>query len=366
MSAGHSIIVIGASAGGVEALTFLLRQLPKDIPASLFITVHFPADAESVLARILDRVAALSVHAAVDGEPIVPGHVYVAPPDRHLLVIPGEIRLARGPMENGKRPAIDPMFRSAAVAYGRRVVGVVLTGNLDDGTAGLLAIKRRGGIAVVQDPADAMFPSMPASAVRHVDLDHVVPLDEMAALLYRLATEPPPVAAVGGQPMDDARRETEYSAFDLEVIEDPSQHPGEPSPFACPDCGGVLWQLRDGDTVRYRCRVGHGWTSEALLAQQENTLESALWAALRALEETASLNDKLAARIAAQGSVRLRERFLAKARAARERAAAVRRLLMEPRPSAEGQSTEAAEEPIPTDEETTREPRRRAGGRGRR
>ena len=274
----HAIIVIGASAGGVEVLREILPRLPQDIPAALFITVHFPPDAESLLPRILDRRSALHVKAATDAEAIRPGHVYVAPPDRHLLVGRRLIRVVRGPTENGNRPAIDPMFRSAAVSHRSRVIGVVLTGNLDDGTAGLLAIKRRGGMAVTQDPADAMFPSMPSIAARDVAPDEVAPVRAMPELLDRLAREP--VTPTEGAAMDDANSETELSKFDLDAIERSHEHPGDPSSFSCPDCGGVLWRIRDGDLVRFRCRVGHGWTGDGLSSEQEVALETALWTAL--------------------------------------------------------------------------------------
>lgn len=206
MAPKHSIVVAGASAGGVEAMTSLVHGLPRDFPAALFVTVHIPSTTESRLARVLGRRSALPVATARDGEPIQPGHVYVAPADCHLLVRAATMAAMRGPAENGNRPAIDPMFRSAAVAHGPRVIGVVLTGNLDDGTAGLLAIKRRGGLAVVQDPAEARFPSMPASAVRWVAVDHVAPLTEIPVLLDRLVRQPARRAPDGGDP-DDVRRE---------------------------------------------------------------------------------------------------------------------------------------------------------------
>ncbi len=184
---GHDIIVIGASAGGVEALTNLVSLLPGELPASLFIVLHVPPHGSSVLPRILGRKSQLPVVHASHGEPILPGRVYVAPPDHHLLIRRGVIHLSRGPRENGHRPALDPLFRSAAVAYGPRVVGVVLSGSLDDGTAGLEAIKQRGGLAMVQDPNEALYPGMPRSAVETVAVDHVAPISELAVLLDHLA-----------------------------------------------------------------------------------------------------------------------------------------------------------------------------------
>ena len=186
----RDIVVIGASAGGIEALQQLLRPLRADFPASIFVTVHFPENSTSVLPRILTRAGRIPAIAAADGEPIVPGRIYVAQPNHHLLLEQDCIRLVRGPRENGNRPAIDPMFRSAAIALGPRVIGVVLTGLLDDGTAGLAAIKRAGGVAVVQDPSDAVFPSMPESAIQYVDVDHVVPIRDMARILSTLVDQP--------------------------------------------------------------------------------------------------------------------------------------------------------------------------------
>ena len=185
------IIVIGASAGGVEALTKLVHDLPPEIPAAIFVTIHFPPDTTSALARILRRAGSLEAVHATDGQAITEGTIFLAPPDNHLLLFRDSMRLYRGARENGNRPAVDPMFRSAALAFGPKVIGVMLSGNLDDGTSGLLAIKRRGGIAIVQDPEEAMFPSMPQSAIDHVAIDHVVKLDRMAALLTDLVQQAP-------------------------------------------------------------------------------------------------------------------------------------------------------------------------------
>ena len=325
----RDILVVGTSAGGVETLSRLVSKLSPDLPAAMFITMHFPAQGISVLPRILSRAGPLSALHPEDEDPIEYGRIYVAPPDRHLLIYREGMRLVRGPTENGNRPAIDPMFRSAAVAFGRQVIGVVLTGNLDDGTAGLLAIKRRNGLAVIQSPEDAMFPSMPASAMQNARADHVVPIDEMAALLERLVREPIPDAVpVRAFARDEDSRENAYSAFDLDMIENPEQHPGEPSTFGCPDCGGTLWRIRDGDLIRYRCRVGHGWTGEALIERQEASLDTALWTALRALEESVTLNNQLAGRFEKRGVAKMASRYRDNARLALERADVIRDVIM--------------------------------------
>ena len=325
------IIVIGASAGGVEALTQVMRSIPADIDAALFVTIHFPATSVSALPRILDRAGALSAVHATDAEKIETGKIYVAPPDNHLLIFHDQMRLYRGPRENGNRPAIDPMFRSAAVAYGPRVVGVVLSGSLDDGTSGLLAIKRRGGVAIAQNPDGAVFPSMPQSAIDHVAVDYVVKLEHLAALLFELAKEP--TRQEEHMPLDDAEKDVEYSEIDLSRIENPADHPGVLAPFGCPDCGGTLWELREGELVRFRCRVGHAWTSDALLARQTETLDAALWTALRALEESASLNEQLADRARRRGNARLAETLADNATLANRRARTIRDVLVQARHS---------------------------------
>jgi len=323
----RDIVVVGASAGGIEALQQLAHGLPSKFAGSMFVSVHFPEHGTSVLPRILSRAGALPAQHASDGESIVAGRIYIAPPDFHLLLAPNVIRLIRGPKENGNRPAIDPMFRSAAVAFGQRVIGVVLSGNLDDGTSGLRAIKRRGGLAIVQDPEDAMFSSMPQSAIDHAKVDRVVPIRAMARTIVDAMGEPVDAArlpSVGEDVM-----EHELSAANLDAIGAPeSQHPGHSSPYSCPDCGGVLWEIKDGDFMRYRCRVGHAWTSDALLAKQADTLDDALWTALRALEESASLSRRIARRHQDRGSARLAERFEAQAVSLEARAKVIRDALM--------------------------------------
>jgi two-component system chemotaxis response regulator CheB len=322
----RNIVVVGASAGGIEALQQIVRDLPADLPASLFVTVHFPENGTSVLPRILSRLGSLPALHAADGQPIEPGHIYVAPPDRHLLVADHKIRLSRGPRENGHRPAVDPMFRSAATNFGPRVIGVLLSGNLDDGTSGLAAVKRHGGVALVQDPHEAMFGSMPQSAIDHVRVDRVAPARELAQLIVECVRDPAPDAPT--RPALDDVRETEYSEVDLAVIETPEEHPGEVSAYSCPDCGGVLWRIQEGDFVRFRCRVGHGWTADALMAEQADQIDDALWAALRALEERASLLRSMAERYRRSATHTLASRFDTQADEVEARARLVRELLV--------------------------------------
>jgi len=320
----HGIVVVGASAGGVEALADLATSLPDDLPAAVFVVLHLPATGTSALPEILRRHGPLPAAHVRDGEPIQSGRVYVAPPDHHVVLRTGHVHLSRGPRENGHRPAIDPLFRSAAREYGTRVIGVVLSGTLDDGTAGLLAIKSRGGVAVVQDPEDALYTGMPGNALEHVQVDHVASAASMGKLLASLIAnlaEPPPAPA-----LSDMQVEVEMEGFSLEAFE--GTHPGRPSGFSCPDCNGVLWQIQDGGLERYRCRVGHAWSPESLLTQQSEALEAALWVALRSLEERAALARRLAEPARRRGYSITATRFEEQAAEAQQAARLVRDLLL--------------------------------------
>lgn len=321
---GHDVIVVGASAGGVEALIALASSLHADLPAAIFLVLHIPAQSPSLLPDILNRAGPLHALHPVDGEAIHHGHIYIAPPDHHLLVEEGTIRVVRGPKENRHRPAIDPLFRSAARTYGTRVVGVVLTGSMDDGTAGLLAIKRRGGIAVAQDPQDALFSSMPQSAIAHVEVDHVVPLSGIGPLLAQLSHE---AAAQGSYPISkDMEMETKLAAMDTNEGQD-REHVGTPSVFSCPECGGVLWEMHDGNLLRFRCRVGHAYSVDSILAGQNEAVEEALWTALKTLEESASFSRRLASDARKGGKEWLAKRFDEKMQEAEQQAAVIRQVL---------------------------------------
>jgi two-component system chemotaxis response regulator CheB len=279
------LVVIGASAGGVEALRELVRGLPADFPAPIAVVLHTSPQSPGIVHEILARSGELPAVSPRNGELLKPGRIYVAPPDCHLLIEPGRLRVTKGPRENRFRPAIDPLFRTAAQIHGPGAIGVILTGNLDDGTAGLWTIKRLGGIAIVQAPGDAMFPSMPESAIRNVAVDYVVPLPELAPLLVRLTAAPVSEKAAGPAPRSldvevrIAREEDPITAGVTEM--------GEPSKFACPECHGVLLKIKEGGPIRFRCHTGHAYSSESLLADISEGVERALWNAIRSLQEGA-------------------------------------------------------------------------------
>lgn len=322
----RAVIAIGGSAGAIEPLRRLVAALPGDLTATVLVTVHIPADAHSALPHILGRRAALRVAHAVDGAPLEPGTVLVAPPDHHLLVENDHVRLSHGPRENGHRPAIDPMFRTAARSRGPRAIGVVLSGALDDGTAGLRAIDLRGGAALVQDPAEAEYPSMPESARAHVGAARAMRLDEMAEALVSLALDDPPETAMTEDPVDPGAPELESTdtAPEKDAMDDRA---GVPSGLTCPDCHGALWEVVDGELVRYRCRVGHAFAPASLLAYQDEGIEEALWAAYRALEESASMSTRLAEKMHRQGLHASARKYEEKRDAALARARTVFRAL---------------------------------------
>jgi len=280
----RDIVVIGGSAGGVEALIEICGHLPADLPAAIFVVQHISPASKSVLPDLLTRVGPLPASHPVDGEPVQSGQIYVAPPDFHLLLRDDVILLRRGPQENRTRPAIDPLFRSAAVTYGPRVIGVVLTGLLDDGAAGLVAIKRCGGVSVVQDPADAQWPEMPRRAIERQHVDHIVPVREMPALLNRLCREAAGPRVQVPSAMDI---ETRISAQEFAPGETPAV--GQPSRLSCPQCGGVLNEVPDEGTIRFRCQTGHAFTSEGLIGAQTDELERALELAARTHRDRVTL-----------------------------------------------------------------------------
>lgn len=317
----HDIVVIGASTGGVEALSALVQGLPGDLPAAVFVVLHLSPETPSHLSEILSRHSRLPVHHPRDGEPIQLGHIYVAGPDRHLLVERGVVRVVRGPRENRHRPAIDPLFRTAALAYGPRVIGVVLTGALDDGTSGLYAIKQRGGLAVVQDPRDALIASMPESALEFVTVDYCAPLLDLAPLLVRLVHEQAP-SAVAYPPSRELVYESQIAQLDEGTMLN-EQPTGTLSALTCPECGGPLWESHNGELLRYRCRSGHAYTGESAFAAKSEALDEALWEAYNALRESALMAQRLAAEARERGHRGVAARFEGRVREQLRRSEAI-------------------------------------------
>jgi two-component system chemotaxis response regulator CheB len=320
----RDVIVIGTSAGGIEALREVAAGLPADLPASVFIVIHVPPRSPGLLPKILSRHGPLPARHAEDGEAIRHGRIYVAPAGHHMILDDGVIRLVAGARENLHRPAIDPLFRSAALSYGRRVIGVVLTGALDDGTAGLRAVKRCGGVAVVQDPADALYPSMPLSAMRNVRVDHCLALAEIPGLLDRLTRETIPGGPHQVAP-PDMKLEVGMAAMDSS--EDKLDRIGKRSTFTCPECHGTLWEMNEDGALRFRCHVGHAYTAETLVSEQSSGLEDALWAAIRGFEENTKLASRMAERAKGMGDEDTERRFAERAETARQRGDELRALL---------------------------------------
>jgi two-component system chemotaxis response regulator CheB len=285
------IIVIGASAGGISAVRTLLSTLPEDIPAAIFVVVHTSPEGPGMLATVLSRATKLTVVHPEDGATIRAGYVYVAPPDYHLLVGGTKVRLNRGPREHRFRPAVDPLFRTAAEHYGSGVIGVVLSGHMADGTHGLKVIKEARGIAVVQDPDEAEVPAMPLNAMRRGTVDYVLPVDEMARVIMGLLMNARSPRARGTSRVR-AREKPTAERPGTDALRTGATR-GVHSPFTCPDCGGSLWEIKEGDLVRYRCHVGHGFNSESLRDGMDDKLEDTLWSALRAIEENIELRTRI-------------------------------------------------------------------------
>jgi two-component system chemotaxis response regulator CheB len=290
--ANRDVLAIGTSAGGVEALLFLAKRFSREFPAAVLVTIHLPSHSRSALDELLSHAGPLPAQFARHGDALKKGHIYVAPPDRHLLLDGEKVGLGEGPRENNARPAIDPMLRSTALCCGGRAVGVVLTGTLGDGASGLWAIRQGGGIAVVQDPRDAAYSEMPMTALNRAKPDHVAALADMPLLLESLAH----------QPAGEARPLPRSIKYEVEIARNGSNGMdnidrldgiGRRSVLACPDCGGVMWEIDEEDSVRYRCHVGHTYTAEVMSLALDDNLRRALASALRALEERVALARKL-------------------------------------------------------------------------
>jgi two-component system, chemotaxis family, protein-glutamate methylesterase/glutaminase len=313
-------IAIGASAGGIEALTTLVRGLPADFPAAVLVVLHLAPAGTSVLPQILARAGLLPAETAVDGTPIAGGHIYVAPPDCHLTVEDGRLGVRRGPHVNGHRPAVDALFRTAAHAHGTGVAGVVLSGVLDDGAAGLAAIKAHGGKTLVQDPADALYDGMPRTAIEAADPDVVCSAAELAAALVELAAAPPPMPPSEGIAPGETFLEVDQGATD-------QPHNGAPTGYSCPACNGGIWESTENGREVYRCRIGHEYGVETFVAEQADEVERALWTALRSIEERAALHRRLADRLSHRGSGGTASRFAQRADESIQEAVALRELL---------------------------------------
>jgi two-component system chemotaxis response regulator CheB len=335
----HDIIVIGASAGGVEAFMELAGALPQNFPAAVFMVLHTPPDGLSQLPDVLARSGPLYVAYAKDGEKIQSGRIYVAPPDNHMLIKPGLIRIIPGPRENRARPAIDPLFRTAAQAYRDRVVGVVLSGLLSDGTNGLKTIKMYGGVTVVQAPEDAQYAGMPLSAIGNVAVDHILPVSEIGPLLTVLTNSG---TSGNRNPSQGTYENVDPDPLELameEKLRDRMQ--GKPTSLTCPECGGVMWEVAGGNGNEFRCHVGHAYSLDNLDAGHSSMLEDALWSAVRALHEKEEIANRLAARMKEHSSRTSVPYYEKKAREAKQHAALIRKILTKERDKEEIETSEA-------------------------
>jgi two-component system chemotaxis response regulator CheB len=318
--AKRNIVVIGTSAGGVLALKQLVSTLPADFTASVFIVMHVSPHSPSLLPEILSTAGLLEAIHPVDGDIIQPGRIYIAPPDHHLLIEYEQVLVKKGPKENRFRPSIDALFRSAAYTYGSQVIGVVLTGMLDDGTSGMWSVQRLNGVTVIQEPDDAAYASMPNSVLDYVDVDYRVPLADLPALLVRLTSETIPDPSPDAFTEED-RMATEIgiaaqdNAFEMDILD-----MGELNPLTCPECHGALISIREGKLIRYRCHTGHAYTASSLLAETTRMTEESFWSAIRQLEETVIILEQSGKQFAEGGNQQASEQFIAKAQEMRERA----------------------------------------------
>jgi two-component system chemotaxis response regulator CheB len=318
-------IVIGASAGGLEVLKNLFSQLPADLSVPVFVVMHVPAYHHSYLPEILTHVGALRAIHPQDGTRIESGIVYVAPPDHHLLIDAGNVAVKRGPKENGFRPSIDALFRSAAYSYGRGAIGVVLSGALHDGASGLWSFKRLGGVAIVQDPSEAAYASMPRSALEYVEADYKVRSTKVGPLLGDLVQEQFAEQVSMGSNKETSVEERIATEVQIAAGTNVSQKNvlelGEPTPFACPECHGALVRIKEGKLSRYRCHTGHGFSEDALLEGIIQTTGEIIWQVARGLQEGQMLLEHMGQHMRDAGENDRAEKFFAKARDLGRRAA---------------------------------------------
>ena len=317
------VIVIGASAGGLDAIRKLVKGLPENLGAAIFIVWHMAADVRGVLPDIINREKTLEARHAFDGEEIKENRIYVAPPDHHLLIEGTKLRISKGPKENRFRPAVDPLFRSAAYYYGSQVMGIVLSGALDDGTAGLWTVKEHGGIAIIQNPLDAEVPSMPQNAERHVNIDYSIAVADMPRLLVRLikeaASASPAVMKKENKPDLEIRVAANETGIEPAVFS-----LGNLTPFTCPECHGVLTAITEGNLKRYRCHTGHAFSADTLLAAMTEHIEETLWSAIRSIKETTMLLNTIGDHFADHNNAKLAALYFKKAQEATQRAKVVR------------------------------------------
>ncbi len=321
------VIVIGASAGGWDAINILCEKLPGNLQAAVLIVWHISPESQNYLPQMLTKKAKMRVESAVNNRKISEGHIYTAPPDNHLIIEDGSMRVVYGPKENRFRPAIDPLFRSAAYSYGHDAVGVLLSGMLSDGTAGLWSIKDMGGVTMVQDPDEAEFPGMPLNALKNVDIDYKISLSEMVPLLVKLTSE-----KIDKQ---DNYEKPDKMGIEIKMISDQRVNDidvkkiGELSEFTCPECHGSLWKIEEGSIIRFRCRTGHAYSTQALLEELSLTIEDHIWMSIRGLEENTSLIKYLTAHLHNQEDKEHMDIYIKRAEQTQKYANILRKLLIE-------------------------------------
>jgi two-component system, chemotaxis family, protein-glutamate methylesterase/glutaminase len=332
----RDVVVIGGSAGAISVLQEVLANLPSDFQAAMLIVVHQSQTQPGRLPEVLGQRSKLPIAHAKDADPIELGRIYVAPPDYHMLIERGWIHLSRGPKENRFRPSVDPLFRTAARAYGPQVVGVILSGMLDDGTLGAMRIKQFGGTVIAQDPLDAESPDMPTSVIRNVDCDYVLKIRDIAGVLNRLAEEPidAPVygaSAISTKPMPESSnvaREADDSADRGDAALVTGERLGLATGLTCPQCGGAVWESKHDGLVYYRCHVGHAYTADSMAAEHNSILESTLWEAVRMFQESAALNRRLERKAMEMGNGDMQGRYRERSEEAEQRAEVVRHILL--------------------------------------
>lgn len=339
----RNIIVIGASAGGFDALRAIVKGLPPDLDASIFIVWHMGTDTRGILPAVLNKLETVYAANAYDNEPIKSNRIYVAPPDHHLLIEEGVVRLTKGPKENRFRPAIDPLFRSAAYTYGNRVTGIILSGGLDDGTAGLWRIKNGGGIAVVQDPIEAEVSSMPENALRMVTVDYCLPVEEIAELIVKLSSE---------EVDDDTFIKDKKTKIEIDIaagessLDRNSLDLGILSPYSCPECHGVLSKIVDGKLTRFRCHTGHAYSQDTLIAALTQKIEDSLYSAMRGMDESIFLLNHIGDHYAEVNEPKLAATYFKKAKETEQRVKVLKATVYDHEQLSQGKIVEEVERKI--------------------